>query len=289
MQDVPWLDANGIHSSHFRARGDENWRYVLDDFFRMPIRPVWDMESQYEDHPVDFGASPGVFSTADARTRMYAAVFAGAAGANFTNHAVWQFADPNVPDQQPEALTSPVPWQQALHSPGYRQARHLKRLMLSRPYFGRRPDERLVASPAGYGAARVGALRGHGGKFGMIHLLQGGAVTIRLGRLNAQTLRGWWFNPRTGRARPIPGRFPAWGERHFRVPDGATGVGHGWVLVLDDAARLWPPPGRHLNRRRSTSHPAGTAVRRRGLTPSRRSGAEVCTRMPCESPLGGFP
>lgn len=244
FQDAPWLDAHGIHSSHFRVRGDQNWRYVLDDFFRRPVRPVWDTESQYEAHPVDFGLSPGVFSTADARTRMYAGVFAGGAGANFTHHAVWQFADPDVPDQQPEALIAPVPWQRALDSPGYRQAPYLKGLMLSRPYFGRRPDERLLASPAGDGAARVGALRGRGGQFAMVYLPQGGAVTIRLGRLNARALRGWWFNPRTGRARAIAGLFPARGERRFRAPGGATGVGRDWVLVLDDAAQGWPPPGR---------------------------------------------
>ncbi len=241
--NAPWLDANGIHSSHFRARGDQNWKYVLDDFFRQPVRPVWDLESQYEDHPVDFGANPGVFSTADARTRMYAGVFAGAAGANFTNHAIWQLADPAVPDLQPESLPSPVPWQDALSSPGYRQAVYLKRLMLSRPYFGRRPDELLLASPPGDGAARVGALRGRGGRFAMVHLPQGGAVTLRLGRLQARMLRAWWFDPRTGRARRIRGRFPARGERTFSVPGGGTGVGHDWVLVLDDAARRWPAPG----------------------------------------------
>jgi hypothetical protein len=53
-------------------------------------------------------------------------------------------------------------------------------------------------------------------------------------------VEAWWFNPRDGKATPI-GEFASGGERSFTPPD--PGEPLDWVLVLDDAARGYPPPG----------------------------------------------
>jgi hypothetical protein len=53
-------------------------------------------------------------------------------------------------------------------------------------------------------------------------------------------VRAWWFNPRDGKATPI-GEVASGGERAFTPPD--RGEALDWVLVLDDAAQGYPPPG----------------------------------------------
>lgn len=54
------------------------------------------------------------------------------------------------------------------------------------------------------------------------------------------TLAAWWFDPRTGHARSL-GRFPRTPSQTFTPPTEENGSD--WVLVLDDAARSYPPPG----------------------------------------------
>jgi hypothetical protein len=52
---------------------------------------------------------------------------------------------------------------------------------------------------------------------------------------------GYWYNPRNGTSTRI-GIFDNAGMREF-VPQ-YEGLGSDWVLVLDDAARDYPAPGR---------------------------------------------
>jgi hypothetical protein len=53
-------------------------------------------------------------------------------------------------------------------------------------------------------------------------------------------VKAWWFDPRDGNATSI-GEFANQGERTFTPP--APGEALDWVLVLDDAAQGYPPPG----------------------------------------------
>ncbi len=53
-------------------------------------------------------------------------------------------------------------------------------------------------------------------------------------------VRAWWFDPRDGTATSI-GDFGNVGEQEFTPPD--PGEALDWVLVLDDAAQGYPPPG----------------------------------------------
>jgi len=66
-------------------------------------------------------------------------------------------------------------------------------------------------------------------------------VTVDLTKLTGARIEAWWFDPRTGAAKAI-GQWPREGMRTF-TPPGTPGRGHDWVLVLDDAARRFPPPG----------------------------------------------
>jgi hypothetical protein len=59
-------------------------------------------------------------------------------------------------------------------------------------------------------------------------------------RLGGPKVKAWWFNPRNGAAAEA-GEFANDGEREFVPPD--KGELLDWVLVLDDAAKGFPPPG----------------------------------------------
>jgi hypothetical protein len=56
----------------------------------------------------------------------------------------------------------------------------------------------------------------------------------------SSAVQAWWFNPRDGQARPA-GTFANQGQQEFTPPD--RGELLDWVLVLDDAASNYPPPG----------------------------------------------
>ena len=79
-------------------------------------------------------------------------------------------------------------------------------------------------------AARAVAIRPAGRPF-----------TVRLGANAGPKARAWWFNPRTGTAAEA-GTFETAADHRFTPPE--PGEALDWVLVLDDAAKGYGPPGR---------------------------------------------
>jgi len=74
----------------------------------------------------------------------------------------------------------------------------------------------------------------------MVYAPVGRPFRVRTSVITGARVRAWWFNPRDGKATPI-GDFTNEGEREFVPPH--PGEPLDWVLVLDDAARGYPPPG----------------------------------------------
>ena len=62
--------------------------------------------------------------------------------------------------------------------------------------------------------------------------------TVEMNKIAGKTAKAWWFDPRTGKSN-LAGEFPASGQRQFTPP----GEGD-WVLILDDASRNLPGPGK---------------------------------------------
>jgi TolB protein len=84
------------------------------------------------------------------------------------------------------------------------------------------------------------ATRDSAGRYAMVYAPVGRTFKVRMDRIAGPKVKAWWFNPRTGQATAI-GVFPNRGEREFAPPH--KGELLDWVLVLDDAARDYPPPG----------------------------------------------
>ncbi|MBM3492906.1 MAG: DUF4038 domain-containing protein, partial [Armatimonadetes bacterium] len=237
IHDEPWLDFTAAQSSH----GDlvESWRFIEKHYGRKPIKPMIDLESSYPDVliPAEWlpmhmrAAHPSTRPANDdhARRAAYWAVFAGAFGHTYGHGSIWQFyAQPRKP-----ILGAKLSWMDALDAPSAIQMGYLRRLIESRPFLSQVPDQTLIVGDPGSGHHHMRALRGSG--YAMVYAPTGKPFRLSLGRLGAKELSASWFDPRTGSSRPI-GTIPAAGQRDF-APPGTPGVGHDWVLVLEDRSQ----------------------------------------------------
>ena len=134
-----------------------------------------------------------------------------------------------------------MPWKQALQLPASSQMQHLRYLMESRPMIGRVPDQSRIAADAGARAVeRIAATRGGDGSYAFVYIPVGKkSVTVQMAKLSARTISAWWYDPRTGQATKLDDAAKA-DTREFNVP-----TDDDWVLVLDDAAKNYPAPGKH--------------------------------------------
>lgn len=237
-----WLDFNmrqNGHAAEFTGRYDA----TRADYDRQPAKPVVDGEPIYEDHPLSFRAKElGHSVSADVRRPLYWNLFSGACGHTYGHHSVWQMWAPGrAPVNDPLS-----PWFEAVDQPGAGQMQHARRLLESRPFLSRVPDDSVVVegrvptAVPGAGRYRFVGTRDAEGRYAMVYAPVGRPFTVRMSAVRGPRVRAWWWSPRDGTARPI-GELPAEGEREFVPPD--PGEVLDWVLVLDEAGRGYPPPG----------------------------------------------
>jgi hypothetical protein len=236
FHEDPWLNFN-MHQTGHRDRG-AGWEKIEADYRLAPVKPVLDGEPLYEDHPINFDPLKFGFS-ADWHVRRlaYWHVFSGACGHTYGCHNVWQML---APGRKPISWAHRY-WYESLDLWGAGDMQHVKNLMLSRPYFTRIPDQSLLATEVGTDDEHLRATRDADGRYAFVYAPLGRKVSVRLDQLSGDSIRAWWYDPRHGTAEEI-GRFDRQGgPREFTPP--IHGQGNDWVLVLDDAAQGFPPPG----------------------------------------------
>lgn len=230
-----WLDFNMLQSGH--ARKDlPNYVMIAADYGKAPSKPCMDSEPRYEDHPVNWDPKNGWFDDFDVRQAAYWALFAGAHGHTYGCHDIWQMM---APERTPVS-SARNSWPDVLDLPGAWDMQHVRNLLESRPFFARIPDQTLLVGDGGNGIDHLQACRSEDYLF--VYIPTGKPVTLNLGRISGKSLLAWWFDPRTGRAIRI-GVVPNEGTKEFQPP-GKPGRGNDWVLVLDDASRIFPEPGK---------------------------------------------
>jgi hypothetical protein len=238
IHDEPWLDMNMMQSGHGGGRSVPVWTMIERDYALTPVKPTLDAEPNYEDHPISpwpaWNPANGYFRDHDVRQQSYRSVFAGGCGVTYGHHAIWQFCGTRY---------TPInhvdrPWTEALDRPGAGQMGYLRRLMESRPYFSRIPDQAiLVDNPAERGD-HMRATRDDAGRYGFVYTPHVQPITGRLDWVAGAKVRAWWYNPRTGGSAVI-GEVAAQGTMTFLPPvDGPD-----WVLVLDAADAGFEAPG----------------------------------------------
>jgi hypothetical protein len=230
FQNESWFDFNSTQTG--QALWGGMFEGISQAYALMPTKPLLDSEPLYENHPVDM--KPTRSNAYDVRTRAYWAVFHGAFGHTY---GTWgQF------NTEPAFLAD-------LDLSGRLQMKHLRALMESRPQLTRVPDQTLIISvdgarnpgqwphPGYFG--HVAATRDTDGSYVMAYTGRGLRFVVDLEKMSGNTIRGHWFNPRTGKA-TVLGEFPRAETREFVPP--TSGDDNDWVLVLDDLSRRYPMP-----------------------------------------------
>ena len=234
-QQSDWLDFNMCQTGHGQRSYAIYKKIIVRDYNLKPIKPCFDGEPRYEDHPV--GWKPeilGWFDDADVRQAMYWDLFSGGFGHTYGCHPIWQML---APGREPVGLARHN-WTDVLDLPGAWDLIHARRLMESRPFTSRVPDQSLIA-PAYYPETDyVVATRGDG--YAMVYFPTGMQASIELDKIGAKAINAWWFDPHNGEAKLI-GNIAAKGLKTFTPP--TKDRGNDWILVLDDAAKNFKAPG----------------------------------------------
>lgn len=226
-----WLDFNMFQTGH--CRENNVWDRIRVAYDKVPMKPVLDGETIYEDHPVCFNARDLGYSSAyDVRKNAYFSVFAGSFGHTYGCHDIWQMY---APHRKP--VNGPLNyWYVALDLPGATQMQHLRNLIESRPMLERVPDQGIIADALGT-SDHIQATRGNDYLF--VYSAQGTAFTADLTRIKGEQFIGYWYNPRTGEPTDA-GRFSKKKAVKFTPP--TQGYGQDWVLIVDNAAAGFEKP-----------------------------------------------
>jgi hypothetical protein len=234
-----WLDFNMFQSGHRRYdqkrddvpaaewKGEDNWRYVQEDYALTPVKPTLDGEPSYENIPQGLHDSTQPYwKAADVRRYAYWSVFAGAFGHTYGNNAVMQMHKPNSGEGSYGVRDY---WYHAMNDEGAGEMKYLKRLMLSRPFFERKPDQSLLAGENGQKYNYVIATRGE--NYAFFYTYTGRSFEVNLSKMPAGLIKASWYSPRDGQTLDA-GVYNTSGTQYFHPP-GTEKEGNDWVLILD--------------------------------------------------------
>lgn len=242
FQNARWLKLNMFQSGHrtyaqdtssnepFRF-GEDNYKYVNLDYNKTPTKPVLDGEPSYE------GIPHGLHDTTlprwkanDVRRYAYWSVFAGAAGFTYGDNSVIQMCKPG---DKTTAYGAKEYWFDAINDPGASQMIWLKKLMLSKPFFDRMPDEGLVGDQ-GKRYEYIAATRGKG--YAFFYDYTGRNFKVNMGKIEGTKVKATWYNPANG-GKILIGSFDNKGVKSFDPP-GEVKDGNDWVLILESQVEV---------------------------------------------------
>lgn len=230
-----WLAFNMFQSGHKsyaqdttdKAYGEDNWKYVMADYKLTPVKPVLDGEPSYESipHGLHDSLAPR-WGAGDVRRYAYWSVFAGACGYTYGHNVVMQM---NRSIDQRGSFGVKGYWQDSIHAQGAGQMKYIKKLMLSRSYYDRVPDQSLIAGPAGGKYGHLVATRGK--DYAFIYTYTGRNISVNMGHITGKSVKVSWYSPRDGSSKEI-GTYANKGVMVFDPP-GEPQHGNDWVLIID--------------------------------------------------------
>ncbi len=219
VHEEPWLDFNMLQSGHGLKESD-NYLRITEDYSKLPTKPTIDAEPCYEDHPRGFKPENGYYDEADVRKAAYHAIFSGAFGHTYGHHSIWSMTT------EPRDYYI-MHWKDAILRPGAAQMQHVRKLMESRSFLDRVPDQSLIVDNY-TGSNYMVATRGE--RYAMVYCPNGLKVKVAMTAIKGDKVSASWYDPRTGLSRSI-GEHDIAGEILYTPP--SSGRGNDWVLVLD--------------------------------------------------------
>ena len=232
-----WLDFNMFQSGHKsysqdtsskerRHFGEDNWKYVDEDYAMEPVKPTMDGEPSYEDIPYGLHDTlSGYWNAAEIRRYAYWSVFAGGAGFTYGQNAVMQYY---VPGDTGISFFPKQNWQVGINAEGATQMKQLKKLMESYSYFDRVPAQELLYDN-GEKYERVIATKGK--NYAMFYVYDGREFSIDMKQLKFTQAKAIWFNPRNGKS--LGAGINHKGSVISFNPPGEKQNGNDWVLILE--------------------------------------------------------
>jgi len=233
-----WLDLNMYYSGH-------SWNVpshagTLAAYRNKPVRPVFDGEPRYENHPAfDTGAGfytggnrklwDGVtrFNARQVRQCAWWNLMAGACGHTYGHHDVWQFNGSGNPPRTFALL----PWHRAIQSKASVQMGYLRQFMESRKWWLLAPAPDLVVEGQGQGERHIQAALASDGSFLMAYIPNAESIVLDVSGLKGKKLKTAWFNPQT--AEWVKGRAAAnRGTLRLAMPS-VKNVERDWALIVD--------------------------------------------------------
>ena len=236
FQSADWLDFNMMQTGHGERSYAAYKKWLIPDYQLQPVKPTFDGEPRYEDHPHDW--KPGIlgwFDDADVRQAAYWSLFSGAFGHTYGCHAIWQML---TPDRQPVGFARHT-WYDDLDLPGATDMLNVRRLMESRPITERIPYQELVTNDYMPETDYIVATKGK--NYAFVYIPTGWTANIDLEKLGWKESVIWWFNPRTGEAKKLKETANS-GKEDFKPETG--GRGNDWVLVIDNKLSGFSAPGK---------------------------------------------
>lgn len=237
FHNAAWLDFNMFQSGHRSYAqdtssnetlhyGEDNWRYAQYDYNLNPIRPTLDGEPSYEDIPYGLHkANEPYWQDYEIRRYAYWSVFAGSCGFTYGHNSVMQFY---TPGDSGISFFPKIKWQDGLNAPGAGQMNHLKKLILSKSYFDRVPDQAMIIDN-GEKYERILATRGNG--YAMFYVYNGRVFKVDTKKMKFYPAKASWFNPKNGEQKLIL-NYKNETVQNFDPP-GEKENGNDWVLILE--------------------------------------------------------
>lgn len=227
-----WFDFNMFQTGH--CTDQPVYDKILAGYNRLPTKPVIDGEPIYENIPICFDEKDmGKSSAYDVRKAAYTALFAGAFGHTYGCNDIWQMHTPAYE----AVLGSNLFYKEAMELNGANQMKFVRRLLESRPFLDRVPNQSLVVENNLFAGERIQAT--HGKDYAFIYTAQGRAITVNMGKISGTKILASWFNPRNGVSKEA-GSFDNKGQQKFTAP--TAGYGQDWVLILDDESKHYARP-----------------------------------------------
>jgi hypothetical protein len=239
FHNEPWVDFNMFQSGHRdyaqdtsvkdpHHYGEDNWRYVVKDYALQPVKPVLDGEPSYENIPHGLHDSlEARWTAADLRRYAYWSVLAGGAGFTYGENAIMQFHTKGDKDANFGVNDN---WKNTLYAPGALQMKYLKALILSKPFFERKPAQEILAHNDGTKYDYLVASKGN--DYAFIYTYTGNNFTIDAEKLGFRLKKAKWYNPRDGKTTSIKD----FGNEATVMfdPPGEPSDGNDWVLILEN-------------------------------------------------------
>lgn len=215
LHDRNWLHLHAMQSGHGAGRDTPVWEAIDRDYHLEPVRPTFDSEPNYEDHPVSpwptFDPRNGYFDEYDVRRQNWRSTFAGGCGFIYGHHSMWGCAS----DRYPWINHTKMDWKQAVDRPGAEQMKFIREVMETKNFFDWVPDQSVILGENGEHAEHKRAIRTKDGSTVMVYLPHGGSVQIN------HPGPAVWFDPRTGKRTPATRT-----DNGYKTPNDID-----WVLI----------------------------------------------------------